>query len=106
MLEQWYKPLSESDRESLLNKVAKYIQKKKWEMPAVLFIESHRPLSNIGAHGLIALSPFLVPFLGFDNVRNFTRLMQDPENVERLLQKIETPELEMVKVENSNEDGH
>lgn len=88
MFEGWSDPLTTEERDALLDKIANMIKKRRLETPAVLFLESHRPLANIGAHAGMAFSPFLVPFLGFDNVRDMTRLLQDRGNVDLLVDRI------------------
>ena len=89
MLSEWYEPLADEEREALLNKVAGFIERRKLEVPAVLFLESHRPLAYVGSQATLAFSPFLVPFLGLMNVRDFSRFLQEPSNIERLIQRIE-----------------
>jgi hypothetical protein len=89
MFDLWKEPLTEEQRDQLLDKAAHEIQKRKLEMPAVLFLEMHKPLSYVASHAALAFSPFLVPFVGFDNLNNYSQLLADRENVERLLQKLE-----------------
>lgn len=88
MFEGWSDPLSDADRDAFIGKIAKMIHKRRLETPAILFLESHRPLANIGAHAGMAFSPFLVPFLGFENLRDMTRLLQDRHNVDLLIDRI------------------
>lgn len=59
---------------------------------AILALEAHKPLANVAAHGVLAFSPFLVPFLGFENVNDYSRLLQKRDNVERLLILLEESE--------------
>jgi hypothetical protein len=89
MFDLWKEPLTEEEREQLLDKAASEIMKRKMEMPAVLFLEMHKPLAFIGSQAALAFSPFLIPFMGFDNLNNYSRLFSDRENLERLMQKLE-----------------
>jgi hypothetical protein len=89
MFDLWKEPLTEEEREKLLDKAAHEITKRKLEMPATLFLEMHKPLAYVGMHATLAFSPFLVPFLGFDLVNDFSRLFSDKENVELLMQRLE-----------------
>ncbi len=59
------------------------------EVPAVLFLEMHKPLSFIASQSLVVASPFLAPVVGLENVQVATKLLQNRENVERLIQRIE-----------------
>lgn len=99
MFDLWKEPLTDEERDKLLDKAAHEILKRKLEMPAVLFLEMHKPLAYLGGHAALAFSPFLVPFLGFDNVNNYSRLFSDRENVERLMKILEKHGDEAVKYE-------
>ncbi|MBL8088465.1 MAG: hypothetical protein JNM85_10410 [Chthonomonas sp.] len=85
MNEFWSESLSEEASEELLQKLASKIAAKRMETPAILFLEMHKPLGNVGAHAMIALSPFIIPFVGFDNVNDVSRLMSNRENWNRLI---------------------
>lgn len=89
MLPVWEKPLTEEDIERMIDRVAGEIGKRGLETPAILFLEMHKPLANVFAHGALAFSPFLMPFLGFDRVDRYTQFMSSPANVERLIQRLE-----------------
>jgi hypothetical protein len=49
----------------------------------------HKPLAFLSSQAVVAFSPFLVPFVGFDNLNDYSRLMSDRENFERLIQRLE-----------------
>jgi hypothetical protein len=89
MFDLWKEPLTEEERDLLLDKAAHEILKRKMEMPAVLFMEMHKPLAYLSSHAALAFSPFLIPFVGFDNVNNYSRLFSDRENVELLMKRLE-----------------
>jgi len=90
MLPVWDKPLTEEDIEKMVERVAGEVHKRGLDTPAILFLEMHKPLANVFAHGALAFSPFLMPFLGFDRVDRYTQFMASPQNVERLIQRIES----------------
>lgn len=92
MFKEWSDPIPDAERDAILDKLACFIKRKKLEAPAVLFLESHKPLSYIGSQAGIAFSPFLVPFLGYENVRDYTRLMQDQSNIDRLIDLLAEPD--------------
>lgn len=89
MTPDWNAPLSESEREELLEKIANGIVKRGMSVPAVLFLEMHKPLSFLAGQGLIVASPFVAPLVGYENLRAGTRLLADRENIERLIRRIE-----------------
>lgn len=51
-------------------------------------LEMHKPLANVGGQAAIVFAPFLVPFLGFDFVNDYSRLMTRKESVEALIARI------------------
>jgi hypothetical protein len=101
MLEFWKDDLTNDEEEALIEKAATEIEKRKLEVPAVVLLESHKPLAFIGSQSAIAFAPFLAPFLGFDFVNNYSRLFAKRENVEKLLVRIEKGPRRPVPVEES-----
>ena len=91
MLELWSQELTDSEAEELIEKAATEIEKRKMSMPAILFLEMHKPLSYIGSQAAIVCAPFIVPFVGFDFLNNYSRLLAKRENIEKLIQRLERP---------------
>jgi hypothetical protein len=91
MFEYWDQELPEAEVEALIEKAATEIRRRKLETPAILAIEMHKPLANVGAHAALAFSPFLVPFFGLDGVGAYTAIFRDAKNLDRLLDKLEAP---------------
>ncbi|MDR3689427.1 MAG: hypothetical protein P4L46_08615 [Fimbriimonas sp.] len=85
----WATDLTEEETEALIQKAADEIVKRGLHTPAILFLEMHKPLANVGANAALMFAPFAVPFLGFDFVNNYSRLFTKRENVERLITRIE-----------------
>lgn len=81
--------LSDTERDDLLNRAADAVVRRRLEAPAVLFLELHRPLSFLSSQALIVVSPFLAGFFGAENVLRIAKLLEDPRNVERLMDRIE-----------------
>jgi len=84
---EWDAPLSDEDRDRLLDKMAGAVRKWRLEVPAVLFLETSAPLSHIGGQSLIAFSPLIAPLLrgGIGDVQRLSQLLARPENVRRLI---------------------
>lgn len=87
----WTEELTDEEESALIAKVSGEIKKRGMEVPAVFFLEMHKPLAGIAGNAMIVGSPFIVPFFGMDNVHDFSRLLQRQGGVERLIQAIETP---------------
>jgi len=89
VLEFWTKELTEPETHALIEKAAAEIEKRGMTAPAVIFLEMHKPLSNIASQAAIALSPFIVPFVGFDFTNDYSRLLSKRENIESLILRLE-----------------
>lgn len=85
----WDKDLTEDETETMLQKAADEISKRKLHVPAILALEMHKPVAYVGGHAALAMAPFMVPFLGFDAVNNYSRLFSKRENLERLIVMLE-----------------
>jgi hypothetical protein len=92
MRDLWSKELTEQETERLLKAAAREIKRRKLEAPAILFAEMHKPLANVAGNAAIVLSPYLVPFLGFEHVDDYSQLLSKRENLERLIRLLEGPE--------------
>ncbi|HTQ08443.1 MAG TPA: hypothetical protein VMI31_00080 [Fimbriimonadaceae bacterium] len=89
MFDLWKDPLTEEKRDELLDRAALEIRKRKMEVPAILFLEMHKPLAYVGSQALVVFAPFLIPFVGFDNLNNYSLLLSERGNVELLIQRLE-----------------
>ena len=86
----WDAPVSDDDRDQLFDKVVGVIRKWRMEVPAVLVLESSAPLSHIAGQGLVAFAPFVAPLLsdGIYGVQRLQKLMESPQNVRLLIDRI------------------
>jgi hypothetical protein len=89
MREFWREPLSEEQKAQLIDALAQQVVKRGLSAPAILFLELHKPFAFIGSQASIVFSPFLAPFFGFDRVDQYTQLLSERENWERLVERIE-----------------
>jgi hypothetical protein len=69
-----------------------------WRMtaPAVLFLESAKPLSFLGNQALIFFQPIVQSIFNFKTYDEVTGILEDRENLEYLLRRIEALEAEYV----------
>jgi hypothetical protein len=77
------------DEERVLNKVAERVVRWKMTVPAIVFLESVKPLNYIGSQSLVFFEPMVQAIFNFKEYDSFRRAMERRENVERLMQKIE-----------------
>lgn len=102
MFDLWKDELTEEETEALLDQVVDQVKKRKMELPAMLMLETHAPVAFVGTQAAIAFSPFIVPFLGFDAMNNFTRLFSKRENIDKLIARLEQAQLQ---ARNDSEDA-
>ena len=76
-------------REQLLNDLTRRIGKLGMTAPAILFLETYKPLAFLGAQLLWFAQPFLN--LGFieADLRDFALLFEDHASVEELVDRLE-----------------
>ena len=72
-----------------IERLATEVAKRGLFVPAILFLEMHRPLAFLSSQALLLGSGFLGPIFGVGNLQRVYRLLQSSENVERLIQRIE-----------------
>ena len=89
MFDFWANELTEEETQALLDKCSNEIRRRQLEAPAIVFLEMHKPLSNVFAHAGMASAPFLVPLFGFDFVNDYSNLLRKRDNVERLICMLE-----------------
>lgn len=75
--------------EALFEKLARFVAKKKMTAPAILFLESTKPLNFIGSQFLVVLGPLVKVFFNIAEYDRIVELMEKRENVERLICAIE-----------------
>lgn len=92
------KKIEASSREAM-DRFAKRIVDWRMTAPAILFLESAKPLSFLGNQALIFFQPIVQSLFNFKTYDEITEILEDRENLEYLLCKIEALEAERVKEE-------
>ena len=82
------------DDMKLIERVANEIVKRQMAVPALLFLESIKPITFLGSQALIFLRPFVVAatYGKSSNYERFALLMEKREGVERFIEAIENLE--------------
>ncbi|NDD28879.1 MAG: hypothetical protein EB084_11500 [Proteobacteria bacterium] len=73
----------------LLARVADEIVRRRLTTPAILFLESVKPLNVVGSQMLSFLDPIMRLFLTVPEVTRFARLLERRDTIERLICDIE-----------------
>lgn len=85
--------ISTARRDALIDEWAPKLVRRGWGPAAVFLLEAHKPLSGIGAHGVVLVQPILGPLLSFD-LNEVAAFIRQADNVERLIQRVEALEEE------------
>ncbi|MCJ7508428.1 MAG: hypothetical protein MUO85_06815 [candidate division Zixibacteria bacterium] len=89
------------EQEELLHKVAQKVVRWKMSVPAILFLESVKPLNYLGSQMMVFFEPFVQTVFTWKDYDQYRIIMEERENVEKLLQKIE--ELDAIEKEKEKE---
>lgn len=84
--------IPEDEQHALLEKFAQWIVRRNLTTPAILFLETGKPLNFLGSQLLIAFSPFVQAFFKGEQYHKIALILEKDENVELLLQLIEQSE--------------
>ena len=76
----------------LLQTVADQLIARRLQAPAILFLESIKPLSFLTSQGLIVLGPLLQAVVPVKDYQLLTEALEHRENMEWLIQKLEDSE--------------
>ena len=79
----------DKDDDALIDAVAAKVTGMGLGVPAIFFLESSKPLSFLGSQLLVFLEPFVKTFFDIQSYERFYTLMEDRDNVERLIQRVE-----------------
>ena len=83
-----------SGEEDLLEKLAQKIVDRGLSAPAIIFLESTKPLNFVGCQALNFLEPLVQSVFSIKSYNEFVRLMENRSNIEKLILKIERLEEE------------
>lgn len=82
-------PLTDQELSEIVDSVARAVINKRLEMPTVLFLEIHKPLSFIASQAVFVGMPFLAPLVGPQRMADFAKLISKRENIDMLISCIE-----------------
>lgn len=82
-------PLTGEDR-ALLDKIADAVIRRGMETPAILFLQSVRPLNGLGSQAMVFLRPFLTSLLKEATYDRITEILERREGLTALVEAIES----------------
>ncbi|MBI2200475.1 MAG: hypothetical protein HYU43_00850 [Armatimonadetes bacterium] len=69
--------------------MARVVIRRRLETPAIFFLEMHKPLTALASAALAFSQPTLGVFFGFRRLAEWAALLDDRENLDRLIVRIE-----------------
>lgn len=82
-------PLTSDETRRLVDSIARQIVARRLEVPALLLIEMNRPLSFVASQALLCAMPMVGPIVGAERIAGLSKLLNDRENIDTLLSRIE-----------------
>ena len=76
-------------RERVIERVARVIVERRLETPAMLFLESSRPLTFLAGQGALAAMPLIGGFVRPADVEALSRVLDSEESLDLLIARIE-----------------
>ena len=95
-IEDESRPLTEREAD-LLDRLAKAIVKRRLSAPALLFLESVRPLNFIGSQALHFFAPFAKALVQGKDYDTLTVLLERRRGIDGLLERMEKIEAEAAR---------
>lgn len=72
-----------------LERLARLAVQRRMEIPAVIFLETIRPLGFLASQAALAAWPLLKAFGGFEGFREAAQSLEDRRTLQRLIDRIE-----------------
>lgn len=80
----------------LLEKVARRVMDLRVSAVAIFLLESTKPLSFLGSQLLVFFNPIIQPIFNFKDYEDVTEMIENRDNVEFLIQRIEKLQEEQI----------
>ena len=83
------KPALPAEEDTVIDKVARKVVDKRMAVPAIVFLESVKPLNFIGSQVMVFFEPIVQALFNFKDYDTFRQALEKRQTIEILLQKIE-----------------
>ena len=89
-------------QEEILTKIAQKVVSWKMSVPAILFLESVKPLNYVGSQMMAFFEPFVQAVFSWKDYDEIRMMMEERGTVEKLLQRIEAVDSEAQEKEKAS----
>jgi len=76
----------------LIEKIARRVVQWRLTVPAIVVLESAKPLSFVASQVMVFFEPIVQSLFSFKDYRDFYEMLEDRKNIELLIQAIERAE--------------
>ena len=83
------KPALPDEEKAILKKVATKVVERRMAVPAIVFLESVKPLNFIGSQVLVFFEPIIQTVFNFKDYDNFRSALEKRESIETMILEIE-----------------
>lgn len=90
-------PIDSKRRDDIINAIAERVRQFGLMVPAIFFLEMHKPLSYVGGQAMHFFAPIVGVF--FETFEDYAYFFDDRNNVELLIQRLEAIALEEDRAE-------
>lgn len=87
--------ISQKRTQEIIDKAAHFIVERKMAAPAIMMIESLRPLHRIGSQIMYFIEPFAEIIFNQKEYQEFAVLLEDQNNVKALMSRIDELDIEL-----------
>lgn len=84
--------VKKDDYSDLIEKIAKKVVEWRLTAPAIVILESSKPISFVASQVLVFFDPIVKSFFNISDYERFYMMIEDRENLERLILAIEAEE--------------
>jgi hypothetical protein len=81
--------LEDRDAMALISKLADFVVKRNMSVPAIMFLESVRPLNYVGSQTMVFFKPILSRFFTRDEYDKLATILENREVIDLLIKEIE-----------------
>jgi hypothetical protein len=81
--------LEDRDAMALISKLADFVVKRNMSVPAIMFLESVRPLNYVGSQAMVFFKPILSRFFTRDEYDKLATILENREVIDLLIKEIE-----------------
>lgn len=91
--------ISQERKEEIISKLAKGIVKRRMTAPAIMFLESIKPINYIGSQLLIFLEPVILAIFPISQYREVAVILEERDSIEHIIRAIENYDDEAIEAE-------